>query len=76
MVLKFIYECVSLLAPECDVCLCVCVCGVFVCVTSNQSTSKKTHYVSDLSKVDALLCKIHSKVFLVLRYQGLIFVDL
>ena len=23
---------------------------VFVCVTSNQSTSKKSHYVSDLSK--------------------------
>ena len=30
---------------------------VFVCVISNQSTSKKTHYVSDLSKLDALLHK-------------------
>ena len=29
----YLYRCVSLLAPECDVC---------ACVTSNQSTSKKT----------------------------------
>ena len=38
--------------------LCVFVC-VFVCVISNQSTSKKLHYVSDLSKLDILLHKIH-----------------
>ena len=32
--------------------LCAFVC---VCVISNQSTSKKPHFVSDLSKLDALL---------------------
>ena len=36
----YLYECVSLLAPECAVCVCV-----FVCVILNQSTSKKPHYV-------------------------------
>ena len=51
----YLYGCVSLLAPECAVCVCVCVC-VFLCVISNQSTSKKPH-VSDLSKLDALLHK-------------------
>ena len=40
------------MAPECAVYLCVCVCEI-----SNQSTSKKPHYVSDLSKLDALLHK-------------------
>ena len=35
----YLYWCVSLLAHECPVCLCVC---VFVCVISNQSTSKKS----------------------------------
>ena len=45
----------------------MCVC-VFVCVISNQSTSKKSHCVSDLSsKLDALLHKTQTKVFLVLR---------
>ena len=35
----YLYGCVSLLAPECAVCLlCVCVC-VFVCVILYQSTS-------------------------------------
>ena len=51
-----LYGCVSLLAPECVgslyVCVCVCVC---VCLTSNQSTSKKPHYVSDLSKL--IVCR-------------------
>ena len=37
----------------------VCVC---VCVMSNQSTSKKAHHVSDLSKLDALFHKTHIKV--------------
>ena len=41
----YLYGCVSLLAPECVVYLCV---FVFVCVISNQSTSKKAHHVSDL----------------------------
>ena len=52
----FIWMCVSLLAPECVVwpCVCVCLC-VLVCVIPNQSTSKKPHYVSDLSKLYALL---------------------
>ena len=52
---------------------------VFVCVCvreiSNQSTSKKPHYVSDLSKLDALLHKTQIKVLLVLRYQGSTCVD-
>ena len=46
------------------VCVCVCVC---VCVMSNQSTSKETHYVSDLSKLNALLHETQSKILLVLR---------
>ena len=56
----YLYRCVSLLAPECDVC---------PCVTSNQSTSKKPQYVSDHSKCNALLHKTHCKVLLVLKYQ-------
>ena len=57
----YLYGCVSLLTPECAVCVCVCVC---VCVISNQSTSKKPHYKSDLFKV-----------LLVLRYEGSTCVD-
>ena len=56
------------------VCVCVCVCArvcvcvcVSVCVMSNQSTSKETHYVSDLSKLNALLHETNSKILLVLR---------
>ena len=52
----------------------MCVC-VFVCVISDQNTSKRPNYVSDLSKLDALLYKTHIKVLLVLRYQGLTCVD-
>ena len=63
-----LYECVSLLAPECAVSLCMCM-YVFVCVISNQSTSKKPNYVLGISKRDALLHETHSKAFLVLRYQ-------
>ena len=48
---------------------------VYVVTMSNQSTSEKPHYVSDPSKLDALLHKIHSKVVLVLRYQGLTCID-
>ena len=44
----------------------MCVCDI----KSNESTSKKPHYVSDLSKLDALLHKTHSKVNLVIWYQG------
>ena len=47
-------------APESTVCACM-----FVCVISNQITSKKRHYVSDL------LHKTHIKVLLVLWYQRL-----
>ena len=53
---------------------CVCFC-VFVYVISNQSTSKEQHYVLDVSKLDALLHKTHIKVFLVIRYQGLTYID-
>ena len=49
------------MTPECALCLCVFV-SVCVCVRSNQSTSKKPHYVSDLSKLDALLHKTCIKV--------------
>ena len=55
--------CVSLLAPECAMCLCVYVC-VFVCV------SKKPHCIADLTKHDALLHKTSIKVFLVLRSKA------
>ena len=48
--------------PECAVSLYVC---VFVCVISNQSTSKKPHYVSDLSKLDALSHETHIKVSMI-----------
>ena len=53
----YLYGSVSLLVPECAVYLFLCVC-VCVCVISNQSASKKPHYVSDFSKFDALLHKI------------------
>ena len=56
---------------ECVVCLCACEC---MCVMSNQSTSKNSHYVSGLQKLDTLLHITHSKVFLVI-YQGLTCVD-
>ena len=69
---------VSVYWPECAVCLRVC---VYVCVCScekdilnQQSTSNKPH-VSDLSKLDALLQKTHSKVVLVLQYKVLRYVD-
>ena len=64
---------VSLVVPECGVCVCVCVC---VCVMLNQSTSKKPHYVPDFRKLGALLHKTHIKVLLVLRYQDWTCVDL
>ena len=50
-----LYGCVSLLAPECVVC-------VFVIL--NQRTSKKPNYKPDISKLGALLHKIHIKVYL------------
>ena len=53
--------------------LCVFV-HVCVFVMSNQSTSKNSHYVSGLQKLDTLLHITHSKVFLVI-YQGLTCVD-
>ena len=47
--------------------LCVCVCArararLCVCVRSNQTTSKKSHHASELSKRDALLHKTCTKV--------------
>ena len=68
------YIYISLVAPESVVCLCMCVC-VFVCMVSNQNTSKKPLYVSDLSKHDTLMHKTHIKVLLVRRYQGSTGVD-
>ena len=46
-----------------------------VCVISNQITSKNPHYVSDLSKLDAMMHKTHIKFLLVLRFQGSTCVD-
>ena len=54
---------VSVYWPQSVLCMFVC----FVCVISNQNTSKKPHYVSDLSKLEAFLHKTHIKVFLVPR---------
>ena len=61
MVLTYIYIGVCLLAPECE---CV---SLYVCFVSNQTTSKKPHYVLDLSTLGALLHKTH---LLVLRLPG------
>ena len=55
----YLFGCVSLLAPECAECGCL---WVFVCVISNESTSKKPHYLSDLSKPVTLLLKTHIKI--------------
>ena len=57
-VITYLYACDSLLAQFIS---------VFVCVISNQSTSKKPH-VSDLSKPDVLLHKTNNKVLLVLTF--------
>ena len=55
----YLYGCVSLLAPECAVCLCVCVCRcVFVCEIKSEHQQKTTC----VSKLDALLHKTHIKV--------------
>ena len=50
----FIWVCQSTGLWVCCVCLCV-------CMISSQSTSKKPHYNSDLSKLHALLYKTHIK---------------
>ena len=52
------------------------VCCVFVCVCYQiRAPPKKPHYVSELSKLDALLPKIHIKILLVLKFQGWTCVD-
>ena len=61
----YLYGCVSLMTPEFALCLSLC-----VCVILNQSTSKKSHYVSGLNKRNTLLHTTYNKVLLVLRYQG------
>ena len=51
---KYLYGCVSLLAPECAVCLCVSMCecvSVSVCMCLCEIKSKYQHYMSDLSKL-------------------------
>ena len=42
------------------VCMCVC-----LCVMPNQVTGNNAHYVSRLSKPDALMHRIHTKFLLV-----------
>ena len=39
-----------------------CAVSLFVCVISTPSTSRKPHYLSDLSNFDALLYKTNNKV--------------
>ena len=68
MVQIYIYIGVSVYWPQSV--LCVCVCDI------KLEYSKKPHYGSDLGKRDALLHKTYIKVLLVLRYQGLTFIDL
>ena len=48
------WVCFVSLCVRVSVCVRVCVC---VCVRSNQSASKKQHYLSDLNKLDAFLHK-------------------
>ena len=48
---------------------------VSVCMISNQSTGKKPHYMSDLSKLNAWFHKTHITVLLLLSYQDLTCVD-
>ena len=50
-----LYGCVSILVPEYAMCLCMCV--VCVCVYQIRVQQKKKHYMSDVSKFDALLHK-------------------
>ena len=57
------------IGPWVCVCVCACVC-VYVCVISSQKNTSKKLHVSNLRKLDALLCKSHNKILLVLRYQG------
>ena len=65
----YLYGRVILLVPECAVCLCLCLCDI------KSETSNHSNYVSDLSKLDNLLHKMHSNVLPVLRYQRLTCVD-
>ena len=75
IVLIYIYMDVSVYWPMCVLCVFVHMC-VFVCVCDTKSEYQpKPHYVSDLSKPDASLYKIHTKVLLVLRFQGLTCID-
>ena len=55
----YLDRCVSLLAPECAVCVYMCVC---VCVWYQIRLPAKKLHVSDLSKLDALLHKTRIKV--------------
>ena len=54
----------------------VCCVYLFVCMISNQCWQKLCHLSQTCSKLDTLLCKTHSKVLLVLRYQALTSVSL
>lgn len=61
---NYIYMCVCWSTDLCTYCV-----SLFVCVISSQSSGKKTCYVLDLRKLDALLRKTHSKV-LVLSWRS------
>ena len=70
MVLIYIYMGGSVYWPMSVLCVFVCV-RVFVCVWYQIRVPAGNHIVSDLSKLDALLYKTHTKVLMVLRFQGL-----
>ena len=59
----YLHGCNSLLVPECAVCvyMCVCVCDI------KSEYQKKSHYVSDLSKLDTSLHETQSTVLQVPR---------
>ena len=75
IVLIYIYMDVSIYWPMCVLCVFVRICTFCVCLWYQIGVSAKNHTVSDLSKHDASLYEIHTKVLLVLRFQGLTCID-
>ena len=59
----YIYMCVSLVVPMCPVSVCA-------CDIKSEYKQKQCQLRQTFSKFDSLLYKTHSKVLMVLRYQG------